>query len=69
MPWLAPIGTPLASGPIDSHEPSWQSSRACEVRRIGLDPRQPARQQRQPVQRLRIGDRDWPRREQMPSTQ
>src|ERR1044071_2980485 len=28
MPWLAPIGTPEASGPIDSHEPIWQSSRA-----------------------------------------
>ena len=26
--WLAPIGTPLASGPIDSQEPIWQSSRA-----------------------------------------
>ena len=28
MPWLAPIGTPEASGPIDSHEPIWQSSLA-----------------------------------------
>ena len=28
MPWLAPIGTPLASGPMDSHVPIWQSSRA-----------------------------------------
>ena len=28
MPWLAPIGTPVASGAIDSQDPSWQSSRA-----------------------------------------
>lgn len=28
MPRLAPIGTPPASGPIDSQDPNWQSSLA-----------------------------------------
>src|SRR6267154_2734891 len=28
MPCLAPIGTPAANPPIDSHEPVWQSSLA-----------------------------------------
>src|SRR6266446_1157255 len=54
MPWLAPIGTPLASGPIDSHEPIWQSSRAARLAGSALT-RQAAREQRQPVQGLRVG--------------
>ena len=28
MPWLAPIGTPDASGPVESQVPIWQSIRA-----------------------------------------
>ena len=40
MPWLAPIGTPAASAPIESQVPSWQSSRAVEVARVRLDARQ-----------------------------
>ena len=28
MPWLAPIGTPLDSPPIESQVPIWQSIRA-----------------------------------------
>ncbi len=28
MPWLAPIGTPEASGPVESQVPIWQSIRA-----------------------------------------
>ena len=33
MPWLAPIGTPEASGRIDSQVPIWQSHPRVEVGR------------------------------------
>jgi len=32
MPWLAPIGTPDDSGPIESQVPIWQSIRASRSR-------------------------------------
>ena len=32
MPWLAPIGTPEVSGPVESQVPIWQSIRASRSR-------------------------------------
>ena len=57
MPWLAPIGTPEASGPVESQVPIWQSIRASRSFGIGLHPRQRLRQHRQTLQRLGVAVR------------
>ena len=55
MPWLAPIGTPDDSGPIESQVPIWQSIRASRSSRICFHARQRLRQHRQALHRLGVG--------------
>ena len=57
MPWLAPIGTPEASGPVESQVPIWQSIRASRSLGVGFHPRQRLRQHRQALQRLGVAVR------------
>ena len=54
MPWLAPIGTPGGSAPIDSQVPIWQSSRASRSRGSAFTRGSACGQQRQPLQRLGV---------------
>jgi hypothetical protein len=41
MPWLAPMGTPAASGPVESQVPIWQSMRAARSRGSAFTRRNP----------------------------
>ena len=56
MPWLAPIGTPDDSGPIDEPGADLAIHARVEIGRIGLHPRQRAAPSKaRPLHRLRLG--------------
>ena len=68
MPWLAPIGTPLASGPIESHDPIWQSNRACRFDGSAFTPANPRVNSANP-RRAWASAYGFASNEQKPSTQ
>ena len=57
MPWLAPFGTPVCEPIIESHAPSWQSSRASRSSGSAFTAAQPTAEQPQRVKRRAVRER------------